>query len=175
MNRKTSKRNVAWRPEVKKTGEKKKYWEHLAVGLRFDRVSAKDWVLAIRPERHFTFDGERPLTPKGKGRRSTSRAARLYNGQVLNDLQFWRSFLSEDKPRIVKKLGSQALIIDAALTTTSVTWPGIEDDHVSFTNQRVVDDMFTYSDLLNVLDLENDDPELTLSAGGRQEEAELDV
>lgn len=53
MNRARSTRNVAWRPTVKATGEKKKYWEHLAIGLQFVRVADNAWVFGLRPERHF--------------------------------------------------------------------------------------------------------------------------
>jgi hypothetical protein len=153
MNRARSTRNVAWRPTVKATGDRKKYWEHLAIGLQFVRVADNSWVFGLRPERHFTIDGQMaPLTPKGKGRRSTSRAARLYNGNVLNDLQFWRSYLSEDKPQIVFRAGAQSLVIDTRLAATSITWPGITNDHMPFANQEPEEDLFSRAELLAALD-----------------------
>ena len=153
MNRARSTRNVAWRPTVKATGEKKKYWEHLAIGLQFVHVADNAWVFGLRPERHFTIDGQMaPLTPKGKGRRATSRAARLYNGNVLNDLQFWRSYLSEDKPQIVFRVGAQSLVIDTRLAATGITWPGIANDHMPFANQEPEEDLFSRAELLSALD-----------------------
>jgi hypothetical protein len=86
---------------VRRTGERKKYWEHLAVGLRFHQVTSQSWVLSIRPERRFTRDGFQPLTPKGTGRRATSRKARMYNEGVLREVNFWRDYLSCGRPRIV--------------------------------------------------------------------------
>jgi hypothetical protein len=92
-------RKVAWNPFFKHTGEVKKYWEHLAVGLAFHRVADGQWCLSIRPERRFTFDGFRPITPKGTGRRATSRKSRMFNSNVLTEMNFWRDFLSNGTPR----------------------------------------------------------------------------
>lgn len=152
MNNARSERNVAWRPTVKATGEKKKYWEHLAVGLGFIQVAKDSWVLSIRPERHFTRDGREPLTSAGTARRSTSRACRLYNGDVLEDAQFWRSFLSQGKPRIIWKAGGQHLIVDARLLDTTIGWPGVPDDHKSYANADVEDDLFTLAELKKSID-----------------------
>lgn len=163
MNRAHSTRKVAWRPTVRATGEKKKYWEHFAIGLQFVRVSDNAWVFGLRPERHFTLDGQMaPLTPKGKGRRSTSRAAHMYNVHVLTDLQFWRSYLSEDKPQIVFRVGTQSLIIDTKLAAAAISWPGIADDHIPFANQEADDDLFSRAELLAAMD-------------GSYGEADLDV
>ncbi|MDE0224508.1 MAG: hypothetical protein OXP28_05160, partial [Gammaproteobacteria bacterium] len=67
-------RNVVWQPKILATGERRHYWEHLAVGLHFHRTSELEWCLSIRPERRFTRDGHEPLTPKGIGRRSTAES-----------------------------------------------------------------------------------------------------
>ncbi len=82
--RKTS-RQVVWRPKLKHSGEYRHYWEHMAVSLRFHHVTETSWCLSIRPERRFTRDGYVSLTPKGIGRRSTSRKSHMYN---VNDSTF---------------------------------------------------------------------------------------
>ena len=47
--------SVAHEPKRKKTGEGKGFWEHLAVGLRFEKVDNASWCLSIRPERRLSL------------------------------------------------------------------------------------------------------------------------
>ncbi|MBM3301595.1 MAG: HNH endonuclease, partial [Deltaproteobacteria bacterium] len=108
-------RQVVWRPKLRHSGELKNYWEHLAVGSRFHRVTQTGWCLSIRPERRFTRDGYVPLTPKGIGRRSTSRKSRMYNINVLKEVNFWRDYLSDGSPRIIFKFGSQNLVVQTEM------------------------------------------------------------
>jgi hypothetical protein len=145
---------VAWQPTVRATGEKKKYWEHLAVGLKFMRIDSESWVLAVRPERHFTIDGVRPLTSTGTARRSTARASRMYNDDVLEDANFWRSFLAEGKPRIFWRFSSQVLIVEARLLDTHVTWPGVPDDVLKYANAQPQEDLFSHAEMSEFLDEE---------------------
>ncbi|MBC8492371.1 MAG: HNH endonuclease [Chloroflexi bacterium] len=154
--RKTS-RQVAWRPKFRHTGELKNYWEHFAVGLRFHRVTQTRWCLSIRPERRFTRDGYIPLTPKGIGRRSTSRKSRMYNVNVLTEVNFWRDYLSDGSPRIIFKFGSQNLIVQTEMMSAVVRWPGVPDDSVPFEHVRYEDDLFTYAEYQAALERENDD------------------
>lgn len=148
-------RQVAWRPVLKHSGEMRKYWEHFAVGLRFLRVGKTAWVLSIRPERRFTRDGFEPITPKGTGRRATSRKSRMYNEQVLREVNFWRDYLSRGRPRIVFDFGEQTMMVQAELLRSTVEWPGVPDDARPFTHTRYEEDLFTQVEL-NQLD---DEPE----------------
>ncbi len=168
----TSTRKVAWQPTVKKTGEKKKYWEHLAVSLRFHRITDRDWVLTVRPERRFTRDGEVPLTPKGTGRRSTSRASRLYNSDVLEEANFWRSYLSERKRRITWKArhGEAAVVIEAKLLDGEIHWPGIPDDSRVVKNLQTPEDLFSFAELQGIDDDWNDDIDSEDDAGAADED-----
>lgn len=152
LNKPVSERKVAWQPTVRASGEKKKYWEHLAVGLRFVRIAPASWVLALRPERHFTLDGVRPLSSAGSARRSTARASRMYNDDVLEDANFWRSYLAEGKPRILWRFGPQVLLVEARLLDTSVTWPGVPDDVRRYTNAQPVDDLFSRAELAEFME-----------------------
>ena len=95
LNNKQDVRNVAWCPRIKKTGERRPYWWHLAAGLRFERVAAKQWHLAIRPERHITKDGSTPIDPEKVGPRVTRLKAKMYNDAYLAEVQFWRDVLCE--------------------------------------------------------------------------------
>ncbi len=72
-----SKLSVAWEPKVKKTGEGKGFWEHLAISLRFERVGDASWCFSLRPERRFTRDGKSELSPKATGKKATSRKSHI--------------------------------------------------------------------------------------------------
>ncbi len=140
-NKKTSRRKVAWRPLVKSTGEPRNYWQHLAVSLAFHLVGDRQWVFSIRPERYFTRDGVTPLSRRNAGRRTTSTASRLYNGEVLEDVLLWRSFLSGDRSRIIKNVGTDdKLIIDTRMLDVDVSWPGVPDDSRPFRNIELAAD-----------------------------------
>lgn len=162
MNQGWSERKVAWNPVRKKTGEGKPYWKHLAVGLRFQRVSPGQWALSLRPEHRFTRDGETPLAPKGIGKRSTSTKSRMYNSDVLTEVHFWRDYLTQSQPRMLLSFGAQSLVIDGALMSAEVRWPGVPDDVVPFANVDVEDDLFSLAEYHRAL------------GDGRQLEVELD-
>lgn len=136
-------RQVVWRPMFRHSGEPKSYWEHMAVGLRFHRVAERSWCMSIRPERRFTRDGHIPLTPKGTGRRSTSRKSHMYNIDVLTEVNFWREFLSDSSPRVIMRFGPQSLIVDTRIMSVRATWPGVPDDARAVTFTRAEDDLFT--------------------------------
>lgn len=151
--RRTS-RKVVWRPQFRHSGEPKSYWEHLAVGLRFHRVTRTGWCLSIRPERRFTHDGFVALASKGVGRRSTSRKAHMYNINVLTEVNFWRDFLSDGSPRIIFRLGSQNLIVETEMMSAEVSWPGVPEDSQPLAHVRYDDDLFTYAEYQAALDTE---------------------
>lgn len=150
-------RKVAWQPVLRHSGEKRKYWEHLAVGIRFTKLSDTAWVLSIRPERRFTRDGFEPITPKGTGRRATSRKSRMYNEQVLREVNFWRDFLSDGRPRLVFNFGEQSLMVQSELLSGSIEWPGVPDDARPFTYTKYEEDLFTQVELDQLEEEEQDD------------------
>jgi hypothetical protein len=164
LNQESATKNVAWRPVTRSTQEPKKHWIHLAVALRFHKVLADGWVLSLRPEQRFTTDGYEPLFPKTTGRRAARFKSRLYNYDLLAELQFWREFLSGGEPRIILPFGEQQnLIIDAHLMSADVTWAGVHNDARPFQNVRRDDDLFTsaaYYAALGSDDAEVDDWEL---------------
>ena len=143
LNKAKQERFVVWQPVSKRTGQPRRHWTHLAVGLRFHRVAPTRWVLSVRPEYRFTTDGETPVAPRGIGRRATRLKARMYNIDVLTELQFWKEFLSDGTPRLIFAFGGQALVVDAEFLTTQVEWSGVPDDVQPFANVAARDDLFT--------------------------------
>jgi len=142
-----SERNVAWNPHFKHNDELKRYWEHLAVALRFHMFGVNSWGLAIRPERRFTTNGYEELEGKFTGKKSTKRKSRMYNFDFLQEVQFWRDFLSQGQPRITCLFGKQALIIENNLINTKINWPKIEDDQANRMAASYEDDLFSLADL----------------------------
>jgi hypothetical protein len=145
---------VAWNPRFKHNGEAKKYWEHFAVGLRFHHIGERSWVFAIRPERRFTTDGFVPLQPKSIGRRSTKLKSRMFNLDLLGEVQFWRDFLSDGSPRIAARFGSQNLVIENTLLHTQVAWPQIANDEANRLTVAYEEDLFTLADKAELSEFE---------------------
>jgi hypothetical protein len=161
LNRSTPEsRSVAWQPKRRKTKEPKKHWIHLAVGLRFHRVTEMQWVLSIRPEHRFTKDGYEPLFPRMTGRRATSIKSHMYNMDLLGDLQFWKEYLADGKPHIILDFGGQSLVINAELASAPIKWPGVPNDVKSFRNLLAEDDLFTNAAYYKAIEQNDPDAEL---------------
>jgi len=152
-----SERNVAWNPHFKHNDQAKRYWEHLAVGLRFHKLGNSSWGLTIRPERRFTSDGFAPLEGKATGKKSTKRKSRMCNFDVLKEVQFWRDFLSQGKPRITCLYGGQALVIDNILMSGSITWPEVVGDEAIRMAASYEEDLLTLAELYEASDFDEFD------------------
>lgn len=144
-------RKVAWCPVIRATNEPRKFWWHLAAGLRFGKTGKCQWCLSIRPERHVTADGEQPLPPDKIGPKVTRLKARMFNDKYLAEVQFWRDVLSGGKPRFIIKVGSQSLICDSTLLTCQVSWPGVPDDEIEYKNQAYEEDLFSLAEFAAAL------------------------
>lgn len=169
----TSELHVVWQPKKRSTGELRNHWKHRAVGLRFHRVSPDQWVLSLRPEHRFTTDGFTPMVPKATGRRATREKSRMYNIDLLGELQFWRDFLADGKPFIEMNFGHERLVIDAHLLAGEIEWPGVTGDSVSFKNERAEMDLFASAAYDAALEAGlDDDDELEDDGGGS--DADLD-
>lgn len=152
-----SERKVAWNPHFKHNDMPKRHWEHLAVGLRFHRLGDMAWGFAIRPERRFTKDGFESLEGKTTGKKSTKKKSRMYNFDVLKEVQFWRDFLSQGNPRITCHFGKQALVVDNSLMSASITWPEISGDQANRMSASYEDDLFSLADLQEVREFDEFD------------------
>jgi hypothetical protein len=149
LNAKRATRAVVWQPTRKLTGEPKKHWLHLAVALRFVRIGAAAWCLSVRPELRVTFDGEKPYASHAIGSRITKRKSRLFNYDLLGDVQFWRDYLSGSSPRIVLPFGPKVerLVVLTDLMQGTVSWPGIPPEHdMPFRNIACVDDLLSWAE-----------------------------
>jgi hypothetical protein len=83
-----AKRTVV-KPRVSRTTDKVQYWEHKALGFRFEKFGSTLGLVLV-PGYVFTWDGWRGLLAAERvSRLSTRRASRDYNTTVQNDLYFW--------------------------------------------------------------------------------------
>lgn len=154
LNQSTATRQVVWQPVTKKTGEPKPYWYHLAVALQFHLVSDRQWCLSIRPEMYVTKDGTTPLESEQIGSKVTRKKARMFNYDLLGEVQFWRDFLSDSQPRIILPFGkAQNILISTTMMQTEIEWPGMPEEHQRpFKNVEYFDDLFSWAALAHLDD-----------------------
>ncbi len=145
---------VAWQPLIRATGEKREFWLHRAVSLGFVQVDTDRWCLAVRPEFHVTTDGESPPESDKIGARITKKKSRMFNADLLTELQFWRHYLSDGQPRLVFKFSdAEAIHVSSTLMNGDVSWPGIPSEFdVNYTNVEYLDDLFTIGEVLALED-----------------------
>jgi len=163
LNQRLASRKVVWQPRSKRTGEGRGYWYHRAVSLRFLRIGPSDWCLSVRPELHVTLDGVRPAPSGEIGGKVTRKKSRMFNYDLLSEVNFWRDYLSDRRPRIILPFGpGQHIVISTTLMIGTVTWPGIPEEHAKpFKNVRYVDDMFSWAEVagLDAAEGERDEDE----------------
>ena len=160
LNQKTSEKQVAWRPITKKTDLPKKYWLHRAISMRFLHVSSNQWCLSLRPEFRVTKDGFIPIISEKIGAKITRKKSRMFNYDLMGEINFWRSYLSDNEPRIILKFGDSYLNISSNLLTGEILWPGIAEKYEkSFTNVEYADDLFTWAKLQELGDMDNENLE----------------
>ena len=168
LNATKATRSVVWQPVKQSTGEARNYWLHRAVNLRFTQAAPAQWHLSIRPELRITSDGVESIDAKYIGRKVTRRKSRLFNYDLLGEVQFWRDFLSHSSSLITLPFGPnpQRLQISTSMGSTKVQWPGIPEEHaMPFKNVEYLDDLFTWAEAEGLLDEPADD----------QDEAEPDA
>lgn len=157
LNQAAAIKHVVWQPITKKTGLPKSYWLHRSISLRFYYVASNRWCLTLRPEFRVTKDGNIPLDSEKIGAKVTRKKSKMFNYDLLGEINFWRSFLGSNEPRIIIKLGSSSLVISTTLLPGEVDWPGIPEKFAkTFNNVEYAEDLFTWAKLQNAL--ENDDP-----------------
>tara|TARA_A100000171_G_scaffold51536_4_gene66167 strand:+ start:221 stop:466 length:246 start_codon:yes stop_codon:yes gene_type:complete len=81
----------------------------------------------------------------------------MYNEQVLREVNFWRDFLSDGRPRLVFNFGEQSLMVQSELLSGSIEWPGVPDDARPFTYTKYEEDLFTQVELDQLEEEEQDD------------------
>lgn len=153
LNQAVAVKQVVWQPITKKTGLPKTYWLHRSISSRFYYVSSNRWCLALRPEFRVTKDGNVPLDSEKIGAKVTRKKSKMFNYDLLGEINFWRSFLSSNEPRIIIKLGLSSLIISTTLLSGDVDWPGIPEQYAkTFNNVEYAEDLFTWAKLQTALE-----------------------
>lgn len=164
LNQSTASRHVVWQPTTRKTGLPKPYWYHRAVALRFVRVSDEHWCLSVRPELHVTQDSVTPLAPEDVGSKVTRETSRMFNYDLLGEIQFWRDFLSDSQPRIILQFDKgQYIAVSTSMLQAEIEWPGMpEEFQKPFRNVVYLEDLFSWAQwtqLEGEYDEEDDDLE----------------
>jgi|SRR6266850_513515 len=145
LNQSATSRKVVWRPVRKSTNEPRPFWNHLAVNLRFLYVGKEQWCFCIRPEMRVTKDGVVSIESEKVGSHVTRQKAHMFNYDLLEDVNFWRDYLSDGQPRIILRFGEKSgIIILTTLMASNVQWPGIPDEFAKpFANIDYEEDLFT--------------------------------
>jgi hypothetical protein len=166
-------RRVAWEQRNRVTGEGRGRWWHDAVSLRVEHLGGRQWCLTARPEFYLTTDGHTPLDSDQIGKNVTWKKSRMYNWQYLTEVQFWRHFLGEGKPRFIIRLDRQAIVVDTALLGVDVDSPRITaaDDAKAFTNQEFEENLFTMGELFALMDADDMDDDWVDDAGDDEDGA----
>ncbi|MDX2147927.1 MAG: HNH endonuclease signature motif containing protein [Planctomycetota bacterium] len=157
MNQSKSTVNVVWQPITKKTGLPKNFWYHKAVALSFLQTGVRSWCLALRPEMRVTKDGKTPVVARRIGGKVTKKKARMFNLDVLEELNFWRDYLFDGGARIAVTFGSKGMLaVSANFLSSNVTWPGVPPERAkTFKNAVVEQNLFEMAMLEQ--DAENDE------------------
>jgi hypothetical protein len=154
MNQSTSTLQVVWQPVTQRTKQPKPFWYHRAVALSFMRVAKKSWCLAVRPEMRVTRDSVTPIEPRKVGGKVTKKKSKMWNIDVLEELNLWRDFLFEGRSRLLVPFGDYtALVISANFLSDEVSWPGVPHERrKSFKNADVEEDLFDMAALNRIDD-----------------------
>ncbi len=173
-NQSATSRKVVWRPVRKSTNEPRNFWNHLAVNLRFVYVGKDQWCFSIRPEMRITTDGIELVESEKVGSHVTRQKAHMFNYDLLEDVNFWRDYLSGGQPRITMRFGEKVgIIIPTSLMASKVQWPGIPEEFAKpFTNIDYEEDLFTSAEFQQ---FQTEDSEFVQEIETESEEIEDDL
>lgn len=145
LNQSATTRKVVWQPMNTRTNQPRNFWNHLAVNLQFLNAGSGQWCFCIRPELRVTRDGVVPIESRNVGRNVTRQMSHQFNYDLLEDVNFWRDFLSEGQPRIIMQFGPEsAIIISTTMMSSEIEWPGIPKEFAKpFENVEYEDNLFT--------------------------------
>ncbi len=152
LNQSKSTKQVVWQPISRLTHEPRPYWLHRAVNLRFHQVNHAQWCLSIRPEFRVTKDGLESLESERIGAKVTRKKSKMFNYDLLGEINFWRDFLCESEPRIILNFGKgQHMIISSNMLETEIDWPGMPERFAKpFKNIEYQEDLFSWAKLANL-------------------------
>ena len=84
----------------------------------------------------------------------------MYNFDVLQEVQFWRDFLSQGQPRITCFFGNQGLVIDNVFMSANITWPEITGDQADRMAASYEEDLFSLADLQEISEFDEFDNDM---------------
>jgi hypothetical protein len=165
---------VVWQPITKKTKQPKKFWYHRAIALSFVRVGARSWCLAMRPEMRVTRDSIIPIEAKRVGEKVTKKKSKMWNIDMLEELNFWREFFFQGRPRLIIPFGDfTAISISANFLSENVRWPGVPPERAkSFKNAVVEEDLFELAALDRIDNTDDSGGDLVDETGAEQSDEE---
>ncbi|GIK56082.1 MAG: hypothetical protein HND44_01635 [Chloroflexi bacterium] len=156
LSGKNTSKSIVHNPTTKLTGLPKSYWIHLAANLSFQQVEERQWVFTIRPERHLTKDGYDTYTHSSIGSKITRIKSKMYNWEYLQEIQLWREFLTNAKPRLYLSFGKQSIVIENVLLKEEIRWIGVPDDEKDFVSQQHPEDLFSFAESQSFENAEDD-------------------
>lgn len=161
LNASKATRSVVWQPKKRSTGEPRGYWLHRAVQLRFIQAAPGTWLLSIRPELRVTSDGVHSIDAQYIGRRVTRSKSRMFNYDLLGEVQFWRDFLGRSTSVITLPFGpGQQMLISTSMSSSKARWPGIPDEHAKpFRNVEYLDEQLAWAEAEGLPGEEGDEHE----------------
>lgn len=167
LNASKATRSVVWQPKRKSTGEPRGYWLHRAVKLRFIQAAPGTWLLSIRPELRVTSDGRHSIDAQYVGRRVTRSKSRMFNYDLLGEVQFWRDFLGRSTSVITLPFGSgQQMLIATSMGSSKLHWPGIPEEHAKpFRNIEYLDEQLAWAEAEGLPGEDSDEPDQEEDSG----------
>jgi hypothetical protein len=96
------------------------------------------------------------------GSRITRKKSRMFNYDLLGEVNFWRDFLSDSGPRIILNFGrGQHIILSTTMMTGDIDWPGIPEKYARpFKNVDYAEDLFSWAKLAGLeTDLDDESEE----------------
>jgi hypothetical protein len=99
-----------------------------------------------------TKDGLALVEPKSTGSHVARKKSKMYNYDLLEELNFWRDFLSDGRPRISMDFGNgQRILISTTRLSSEVIWPGMPEEFAKpFRNVEYEEDLFTLAELAEI-------------------------
>ena len=125
----------------------------------------------MRPEMRVTRDGVTPIESRKIGGKVTKKKSRMWNIDVLEELNFWREFFFETRSRLIIPFGEfTAISISANFLSEEIRWPGVPPERAkAFKNAEIEENLFELA-ALDRIDNEADDEGTDLAEEGWNEE-----
>jgi hypothetical protein len=70
----------------------------------------------------------------------------MFNSEYLKEINFWRDFLADGKPRIVLNYDDQSAVIQGEALSFTIQWPGISGDKISLVSDSREENLFTWAE-----------------------------